>query len=271
MSTCIASYVAARTDLLAHITSTLQNDQRFVAAWLTGSFGRGEQDDISDLDIRVIVADDYSEALCAQPWPHGARTTDERLALFALFGTPSVIYDAHGNAPEGGTFTYVLYENGLNVDWMLVPQAKARRATDTVLLFDKVGILFEPTPEPESLEQRITTASDTTAFFWMIAASSLKDLYPSRYDAVNFHMLLDWLHNALHDVQRAVDGTPWKYHSGAYAKLAPTRRELIAAHRTLCNRMLALMPEVERIGGKIPTSPMQPVEFRLKMLEETEM
>lgn len=271
MSTFLASYVAARTEMLAAITTILQNDERFVAAWLTGSFGRGEEDDYSDLDIRVIVAGDYSETLCSQPWPDGARTTDERLALFSLFGTPSVVYDAHGNAPEGGTFTYVLYENGQNVDWILVPQAKAQRATDTVLLFDKVGIPIEPFPEPESLEQRIITASDMTGFFWMIAASSLRDLYPSRYDAVDFHMLLDWLHNALHDVQRAVDGTPWKYHSGAYAKLALTRREQIAAHRDLCNRMLALMPEVEYMGGYVPSSPMLPVEFRVRMLEETEM
>lgn len=538
MSTYIASYVVARTELLARITTTLQNDERFVAAWLTGSFGRGEQDDYSDLDIRVIVADAYSELLCAQPWPHGSHTTDERLALFASFGTPSVIYDAHGNAPEGSTFTCVLYENGQNVDWMLVPQSKAQRAIDTVLLFDKVRVPFEPaysmepvetrakaaagqvnffwtmvpiavkymlrdqpvsfqdfleilhnvlreaerlvageperyhsgayatlcttmdervaairqvcermlalmpqveqmggyvapspmsivniwlamagntnlqeqyathrasvlaqiaetlkadvrivaawltgsysrheqdtlsdldlrivvadaysdtlcmvpwetasptttaerltfirqfgetgivfdtksmwpeggsftltlyyetglhldwvllpqanaqrpqesvllfdkaniplesTPEPESLEQRITTASDIVGFFWMIAASSLKYIYTPRYDAVNFHLLLDWLHNALHDVQRAVDGTPWQYHSGAYAKLAPTRRELIVAFRNLCNRMLALMPEVERMGGYVPLSPMSPIEFRLQMLEEAEV
>ncbi len=271
MSTCITSYVVVRTELLAHITATLQNGECFVAAWLTGSFGRGKQDNYSDLDIRVIVADDYSETLCSQPWPHGAHTTDERLALFALFGTPSVVYDAHGNAPEGGTFTYVLYENGQNVDWILVPQSKAQRATDTVLLFDKAGIPFEPASEPESLEQRITTASDMTGFFWMIAASSLRDLYLPRYDAVDFHMLLDWLHNTLHDVQRAVDGMPWQYHGGAYAKLAHTRQEQIAAFRDLCNRMLALMPEVERMGGSIPASPMVPVEFRLQMLEETEM
>ena len=271
MSTYIASYVAARTELLARITATLQNDERFVAAWLTGSFGRGELDDYSDLDIRVVVADDYNETLCSQPWPHGSRTTSERLALFSLFGNPSVVYDAHGNAPEGGTFTYVLYESGQNVDWILVPQSKAQRAADTVLLFDKVGMPMEPLPEPESLEQRIIAASDMTGFFWMIAASSLRDLYPSRYDAVDFHLLLDWLHNALHDVQRAVDGTPWQYHSGAYAKLAPTRRELVVAYRELCNRMLALMPEVERMGGAVPQSPMVPVEFRLQMLEETEM
>ncbi len=271
MSTYIASYVAARTELLARITTTLQNDERFVAAWLTGSFGRGEQDNYSDLDIRVIVADDYSEAFALSPGRMAHTQPMNALPSSRLFGTPSVVYDAHGNAPEGGTFTYVLYENGQNVDWILVPQSKAQRATDTVLFFDKVGIPLEPAPEPESLEQRIITASDMTGFFWMIAASSLRDLYLPRYDAVDFHMLLDWLHNALHDVQRAVDGTPWKYHSGSYAKLAHTRQEQIAAFRDLCNRMLALMPEVERMGVPIPASPMVPVEFRLQMLEETEM
>ena len=36
-------YVQARTILLEQITSTLQKDERFVAAWLAGSFGRGEE------------------------------------------------------------------------------------------------------------------------------------------------------------------------------------------------------------------------------------
>lgn len=266
MSQTIASYVAARTEMLAAITSTLQNDPRFVAAWLTGSFGRGGQDDISDLDLRVIVSDAAGTVFCTQPWPHGARTTDERLALFSHFGTPSVVYDAHSNAPEGGTFTYVLYDNGLNIDWMLVPQSKAQRGPDTLLLFDEVGIPIEPVPDAESLEERITTASDMTGFFWMIASSSLR--YLQRGDVVYFHILLDWLHNAIEDVQRAVDGTPWRYHAGAYAQLACTRAEQVAQFRDLCARMLALMPQVERMGGYIPTSPMIPVEFQLRMLEE---
>jgi hypothetical protein len=36
-------YVQARESLLTHITETLKHDERFVAAWLAGSFGRGEQ------------------------------------------------------------------------------------------------------------------------------------------------------------------------------------------------------------------------------------
>lgn len=266
MSQIIARYVAVRAEMLAAITSFLQQDSRFVAAWLTGSFGRGEQDDFSDLDLRVIVTDTASAALCAQPWSHGARTTDERLAFFSRFGTPSVVYDAHENAPEGGTFTYVLYDNGLNVDWMLMPQSKALRGSDTLLLFDEVGIPQEPAPDAENLEGRITTASDMTGFFWMIAASSLK--YLQRDDIVYFYILLDWLHNAIEDVQRTVDVTPWWYHGGSYARMAFTRAEQIAQFRDLCARMLALMPQVERMGGYVPTSPVAPIEFQLRMLEE---
>ena len=116
-------YVQAREVLLTYITETLERDERIVAAWLAGSYGRGEQKWSSDLDLHVVVAHDYSELLCAQPWSVGARTTPERLALFKQFGEPAIIYDAHANNLIGGTFTYVLYqESAINVDWMLIPQ-----------------------------------------------------------------------------------------------------------------------------------------------------
>ncbi len=108
MSEARTRYVQAREALLAHITETLERDERFVAAWLAGSYGRGEQTWSSDLDLHVVVANDYSELLCAQPWLVGAKTTQERLALFKQFGEPVIVYDAHANNTMGGTFTYVL-------------------------------------------------------------------------------------------------------------------------------------------------------------------
>src|SRR5437660_583467 len=66
MSEARTTYAQAREALLAHITDTLKRDQRFVAAWLAGSYGRGEQQWSSDLDLHVVVANDYSERLCAQ-------------------------------------------------------------------------------------------------------------------------------------------------------------------------------------------------------------
>ncbi|GHO51341.1 hypothetical protein KSX_95040 [Ktedonospora formicarum] len=87
----------ARERLLAEITESLHNDERFVAAWLAGSYGRGEQTWLSDLDLHVVIAEAYSETLCATPWPYGAGTTEERLALFQQFGTPSLLFEAHSN------------------------------------------------------------------------------------------------------------------------------------------------------------------------------
>ena len=126
-------YVQAREALLLSITETLKRDERFVAAWLAGSYGRGEQKWFSDLDLHVVVANEYSELLCAQPWSVGAKTTEERLVLVKQFGEPAIIYDAHANNTIGGTFTYVLYrESAINVDWMLIPQSMAHRNGDLV-------------------------------------------------------------------------------------------------------------------------------------------
>ncbi len=169
MSEARARYVQARESLLARITETLKRDQRFVAAWLAGSYGRGEQEWSSDLDLHVVVANDYSECLCAQPWSGGAKTTEERLTLFKQFGEPAVIYDAHANNTIGGTFTYVLYrESAINVDWMLIPQSVAHREYPSLLLFNHGEI---PEPPPEELltrEQRIEQASLHVSFFFQL-------------------------------------------------------------------------------------------------------
>jgi len=88
MSTHRTNYVEARETLLADISATLKNDERLVAAWLAGSYGRGEQGMFSDLDLHVVVANAYRERLCATPWMSGAKTTGERLALFSQFTPP---------------------------------------------------------------------------------------------------------------------------------------------------------------------------------------
>jgi predicted nucleotidyltransferase len=61
------AFVQERESLLAKITEGLRSDERFVAAWLTRSYGRGEQTWQSDLDIHVVVVGAHSERLCATP------------------------------------------------------------------------------------------------------------------------------------------------------------------------------------------------------------
>jgi predicted nucleotidyltransferase len=160
MSEKQTSYLQAREALLEHIATTLKQDQRFIAAWLAGSHARGEQQWFSDLDLHVVVAEAYSEILCAQPWSVGAKTTPERLALFSQFGEPAVIYEVHANNLVGGTFTYVLYqESAINVDWMLIPQSLAQREHPSLLLYSHVELPEPRAEEPPSREECAERAS----------------------------------------------------------------------------------------------------------------
>ncbi|HKZ70578.1 MAG TPA: nucleotidyltransferase domain-containing protein [Anaerolineales bacterium] len=253
MKQSLATYASARETLLGQIVETLSADDRFRAAWLTGSYGRNEADEVSDLDLAVVVADSHAETLCARPWQSAARTTEERLALFAQFGEPAIIHETNFNAPEGGTFTCVIYESAVVVDWSLRPRLTATRPFESRLLFDKIGIPLDPTPAPEPLEQRVARASEKTAFFWMMAAITVK--YIIRRDDVRVNELLELLRYCLAEVERLLVGQAYRYPRGARGNLAPTVEAQLEAVRQLCDRMSGLMAEVERGGDIVPTAP----------------
>jgi hypothetical protein len=265
MSEARTRYVQARSALLTHITETLKHDDRFVAAWLAGSYGRGEPKWSSDLDLHVVVANDYSELLCAQPWLSGAKTTAERLALFKHFGEPAFVYDAHANNMMGGTFTYVLYrESAINVDWMLIPQSIAHLEHPSLVLFDHVQLPEPPRDEPLTLEQRIEQASSYVGFFWMIAASNVQNLLTG--DLVQFHTLLRWLEDSIREVSAALKGERAAFTKSSGINLCCTQEDQVATLRALCDAMEALAPDIVKLGGFVPTSPRSVIEMRLQLL-----
>jgi hypothetical protein len=125
--------------------------------------------------LNVVVADEFSQSFCARPWSPGGEATPERYALFSQFGQPALIFEAHVNAPEEGSFTTVIYrESAVIVDWILIPQEQARR---------------------------------------------------------------------------------------------PAAQK--AALRRLCHEMLALVPAVEQLGGRVPEDPMPIIEARLALLKDS--
>lgn len=267
MSSQRTAFVQARENLLAAITQRLRNDERFVAAWLAGSIGRGEGSWHSDLDLHVVVAEEYGKELCATPWHGGARTTPERLALFQQFGTPVIIYDAHGNNQLGGSFTHIVYqESAQNVDWMLTPQSQAHILPGTLLLFDKVGLPAAPAEEQETREEQSERASMHVGFFWMIASANVMNLVAG--DLGEFHMLLLWLEGSLHEVRAALRGEQARYISHTHSQVYATREAQVAALRHLCDEMEQLMPAVEKMGGYLPANPRSMIEKRLELLTE---
>jgi len=159
----LAAYQRTRDDLLAHITATLEADPRVVAAWLSGSFGRGVDDAWSDLDLHLAVADeDYAPFL------------DDRRAFYRRFGEPLLVQrEMPSNAMPGSTFQLVIYRGPVEVDWTIGPSSQAVRVPETTLLFARRPISLD-TPPPLSRDDRREMASDALTFFWAMAPIAIK-------------------------------------------------------------------------------------------------
>lgn len=262
MQTSLQSYRQSRDELLTSIVAELSDDQRFAAAWLTGSYARNDADNVSDLDLQVVVAGSYSDLLCVRKEQVSHKTTEERLALFSQFGHPTLIHENNNNAPEGGTFTFVLYsDSALMVDWTLLPQKTAERPFQSLLLFDKAKMAVSAPPEPEGLEQRKKSVAEMSAFFWMMTAVTVK--YIIRRDGVFVTEWLEHLHGLIHEIERRLYGEPRKYTRGSLSQIQPTREEQIRSIRQLCKRMQNLSQEVEQFTGAVLAMPLEEIETLL--------
>ena len=252
-------YQKRREFLLTEIVEKLSNDERFVAAWLTGSLSRNNADAFSDIDLQVVVSDEYSLILCGRLEQVSARTSPERFALFSQFGTPSLIHENNNNAPEGGTFTFVLYaESAVMIDWVLVPQIKAVCPFQSHVLFEKAVIPREPAPKLEDLEQNKKQVAEQWAFFWMMSAVTIK--YIARNDGVFAAEWIEHLHRLKQEIERRLNGRPWTYMRGSLSKLQPTREKQLESIRELSSQMLKLKAKVSKFIGSEPVTPIAEIE-----------
>lgn len=257
--------------LLQHITDVLRADDRFVAAWLTGSLGRaGGGDGLSDIDISVVVEASYFPTLCQRPWIVAGRTIDERLKLFEKFGEPIIIHENNNNVAGEGTFTSVIYRaDALTVDWTLLAPENIAQPPFYQLLFSKADIPFLQKNREQTQQERAGAASERVAFFWMMLTITIK--YMLRLDIVFFHMLLDGLHRTLMEATYLIEGRAWVYHSGSQVRLAITQREQRRAIQDIAAQMQVLMPKLAALGGYLPNDPMSAVDYLLAFSPEEDV
>ncbi len=111
------AYLEERSRLLRTVQSLLENDPGVKAAWLAGSFGRGEEDALSDLDLWVVVDDSLIGKVIAQPRPYAAQVE-----------APILVVEAPQNAPVGGAYLMACYDAPTAphiVDWYWQPRSLA--------------------------------------------------------------------------------------------------------------------------------------------------
>jgi hypothetical protein len=240
----LADRRAERDALFARVAALLRADSRIVATWLTGSLGRGDGDDLSDLDFWIVVRDDAMAAVAA-----------ERQSIVARAGSPVLIQEAPHNAPVGGAFLLVFYESvsGLQeIDWHWQPQSHARRPRHVRLVFDHVGIPdVEPAPLYAKSDQG-ALLTERIVFFWAMAPIAARKIARRQPQAAL--RLIDMMKRASEEVRWACslrDTAPLPEERGrAIPPVLPG--EQLAALRTLTRETEALTDTILAHGGTVP-------------------
>ena len=103
------------------------------AAWVFGSEGRGDADELSDVSLFVAATVPEADAFL----------TGLDASWFAGFGDVLSIAENPAEAPEGGRSLVVAYPapvERLVVDWWFLPADTAQIGSDARVLVDKVGV-----------------------------------------------------------------------------------------------------------------------------------
>ena len=162
-----------RMALLASLTASWQSDTRIRAALLWGSFGRGNADDLSDLDPWLLVTDDAA----AEMGLVLRQYAEETGSLITGKNTPQ-------HAPPGGGYMSFLHEGRhglLQVDCYWQPQSLALAEAEYAVLFDRqaeayAGQEYATRVVPEAsqgLQAEVEHDFYFTWFMFLIAAKYL--------------------------------------------------------------------------------------------------
>ncbi len=258
-----------RDALFGRIREELEADERVVAAWLAGSFGRGTEDAWSDLDRHVVVRDD---ALAG--WL-GARKR-----WFGRLGRPLMVMPS--SAWERGDWQGVVFEGPVWLDLAVHPASTAAREPDTRLVFARGDIPVRGV-SPLYDEERRSRLQHDLDFFWAMTPIALKYIGRGRTDrAVTMVDLLKETFVRLWWYVR----DPGRRDAGSASWLHPQRDITLvaamprfgatidppaafAAVSRLMNQVRDLHPEIERHGVTIPREAVAEIErFREEIMHE---
>ena len=244
-----------RDRLLSNLMTLLAGDDRVRAAWLSGSFGRGTEDDWSDLDVHVAGADDAFETWLA-----------ERPSLYRRIGDPLLVRPDKPSNAGSGPYQGVIFPGPVCLDFNVHPASTARPGIDCRIQFDQLPL---PEREPPLIAPaaRSTHITDTLGFFWAMTTIALK--YVARGNSHRAVSQLDLLLGAYAKVWRLVHnpdrmeagGAHWLHpaHDAELVARLPRlgetirRGDILDAISTLMREVDAITPGCIGLGAIVPT------------------
>lgn len=133
--------LARQRDLLLQLFDAVERDDRFRALEVGCSLGRGNADELSDVDVGLWIEDEAWDSALADVEP-----------LLRRFGT---VVDVAGFDAPWGRWFFAQYADGCQLDVAAQRVSTAQRQpADAVVLFDPDGILRDRhAPEPRDREE----------------------------------------------------------------------------------------------------------------------
>lgn len=245
----LQAHMRRRDGLRQRIEETLGSDLRIAAAWLGGSFGRGQADAWSDLDVGLAIHDAHLGAFL-----------EERPTLYRRFGVPLLVHQAPlSNAPNGEA-QRIIFDGPLEVDFTVTPLSSARLPAHTMVLFAREPI---PTEEPVPLtgEERRQACETRLTFIWAMAPTAIR--YVGRLETRRATTMISLMAEAYVALWRLVHtpSTPAVLNQPlepALADLLPLQAigidplACLRAVRQLCAQTEMMHPELAAIGVGVP-------------------
>lgn len=241
----LTAHQAEREAWLAETIVQLEADERVDAAWLFGSLGRGDADELSDVDLFVIVNDTDFDALVAR-----------RYDFLAQVAQPLLILEAPQNWPPGGVYNMALYPGASGphqVDWYWVRCSAAKLPTETQLLFDRIGLPRQDSPThfdyasvPERTPEEILTQNVNS--FWVMWLIACK--YIARHPWKANLGIMRWVPYHLRKIAALVDAP---LSLAEEEPSLPSPEQKIARLSELVEMIEPMLPAVVAKGGKIPS------------------
>jgi len=214
-----------RIQIRERIQRVLRIDQRVIAAWYTGSVGRGQEDAWSDFDLVLAIRDDAFRTF----W-------DNRLKFYeSIDSTIFVQRELPGNSIlPGGSFQLVVYEGPGEVDWTIGPASQATRPIETRLLFDRVNIPVSHEAVMSKSGARVQAAAAIESF-WAMAPIAVK--YAARRNTAAAIRQAEFLEQSIRQLNMALLALASDFQPLTIANLQETITPVVALNyiESLCD------------------------------------